>query len=128
MKQNIHPSTHPVIFVDVSTKDEIITSSTVTSDETRDIDGVKHYVIKVDITSFSHPFYTGELRFVDEKGRVAEFQERLIRAQAKQKQAEERAAKKNKQNNTPQEDPQSYQELLRQQQQALRTAKTEQVN
>ena len=122
MKNGIHPTVNPVVFIDVSTNDQIITSSTLTTDETMDINGVKHYVVRIDITSFSHPFFTGEVRFVDEKGRVEEYRQRVAIAAAKRKVAAERSAKKQKPEE-PQADPQSYQELLRQQQQALRAAK-----
>lgn len=122
MKQGIHPAVNPVIFIDVATNDEIVSSSVLSSDETREIDGVKHFVIRCDITSFSHPFYTGEVRFVDEKGRVADFQDKVNRAQAKQAAA---AGKRSTQKaaDDSQAEPQSYQELLRQQQQVLRKAK-----
>jgi len=56
VKEGIHPEYTPVVFIDVSTGDEIQTRSTLTSDETRDIDGVSHYVVNCDITSFTHPF------------------------------------------------------------------------
>ena len=42
MKKEIHPDYHPVVFVDSATGDEILTKSTITSDEKRDIDGVSH--------------------------------------------------------------------------------------
>ena len=73
MKPEIHPEYNPVVFVDVSTGDEIVTRSTATSSETRDIDGVEHYIIKCDITSFTHPYYTGTQRLVDTAGRVERF-------------------------------------------------------
>ena len=44
MKKEIHPDYHPVVFVDSATGDEILTKSTITSDEKRDIDGISHYV------------------------------------------------------------------------------------
>jgi large subunit ribosomal protein L31 len=43
------------------------------SDETRDIDGVKHYVVRMEISSASHPFYTGKRKFIDTAGRVERF-------------------------------------------------------
>ena len=73
MRQGIHPQLHNVIFVDGSTGDEIMTRSTLKSDETRDVDGVEHFVIKCDITAFSHPFYTGNQRLLDTEGRVDRF-------------------------------------------------------
>ena len=68
MKPDIHPEYHPVIFVDGD--DEVISRSTMTSKETRDVDGVEHFVVRVDIRAFSHPFYTGMQKIVDTEGRV----------------------------------------------------------
>lgn len=74
MKPEIHPEYHPVVFTDG--EHEIVTRSTMTSKETRDIDGVSHYVIPVDISAFSHPFYTGKQKLVDTEGRVDRFLKR----------------------------------------------------
>ena len=73
MQKDIHPEYYPVVFVDVSTGDEVITKSTKKTGETKNIDGVDHYVIKCDITSFTHPFFTGTQRLVDTAGRVERF-------------------------------------------------------
>ena len=73
MKEGIHPEYHPVLFVDVGSEFELATRSTLTSDEKREVDGVEHYVIKVEISSASHPFYTGKQRFVDTAGRIDKF-------------------------------------------------------
>ena len=74
MKEGIHPDYHPVVFVDASADFELVTRSTKTSDETRDIDGVEHFVLRVEISSASHPFFTGQQRFIDTAGRVEKFQ------------------------------------------------------
>ena len=74
MKPDTHPDYHPVVFVDG--EHEIITRSTITSDKTRDIDGVEHFVVHVDISAFSHPFYTGKQKLVDTEGRVDRFLKR----------------------------------------------------
>lgn len=79
MKPKIHPTLHPVCFVDVSTGKRFLTRSTVKSPKTESIDGVDHYVIVRDVTSDSHPAYTGERRFVDTAGRVEKFQQRFRR-------------------------------------------------
>lgn len=79
MKKDIHPDYHPVIFVDASSGDEIITRSTMTSGEKRDIDGVEHYVVSMDITSFTHPFYTGKQMLVDSEGRIERFRRKYKR-------------------------------------------------
>jgi large subunit ribosomal protein L31 len=76
MKSEIHPVYHPVVFIDPSVGAEFVTRSTMTSDETRDIDGVKHYVIHMEISSASHPFFTGKRKFVDTAGRVERFREK----------------------------------------------------
>lgn len=94
MKKDIHPITNPVIFVDTSSGAEFITTSTLSSNETRDINGVSHHVINVEISSASHPFFTGEERFVDTAGRVDKFKEKMARVSAT---AEKRKGKKAKQ-------------------------------
>lgn len=93
MKPDIHPTTNPVVFVDSSSGAEFVTTSTLTSEETRDIDGVSHFVIRVEISSASHPFFTGEERFVDTAGRVDKFKEKLERVE---KAAAKRKGKKAK--------------------------------
>lgn len=74
MKTEIHPAYHPVVFVDG--EHEIISKSTMTSKETRTIEGVDHFVIKVDISAFSHPFFTGKQKLIDAEGRVDRFNKR----------------------------------------------------
>src|SRR4029434_9008204 len=70
MKKEIHPEYHPVMFGDPSVGAEFVTRSTMKSAETRDIDGVKHFVIKMEISSASHPFFTGSRKFISNDGRV----------------------------------------------------------
>ena len=76
MKEGIHPDYHPVVFVDSATGDEILTRSTIISDDMRQIEGVTHYVVYCDITSFTHPFYTGKQKLVDTAGRIEKFQKK----------------------------------------------------
>lgn len=73
MKADIHPTLHPVVFVDSGAGTEFISRSTLTSKQTRNIDGVDHHVIFVDISSASHPFYTGKQRAISVAGRVERF-------------------------------------------------------
>ena len=116
MKKNIHPKLNPVIFVDESTQEEIYSYSTLTSNETKEVDGVNYYVIRMDITALSHPFFTGEMRFVDTQGRVDKFMAKLKKAQElKKKQAPKKQAKAQKT-----QDVKSYQEILREQQAKLK--------
>jgi len=81
MKPEIHPAYHPCVFVD--DEHEIITRSTMKSKETREIDGVEHFVIRVDISAFSHPFYTGTQKIMDTEGRVERFRKRYAKKQGK---------------------------------------------
>lgn len=73
MKADIHPALNPVVFVDSGAGVEFVSRSTLTSKSSRDIDGVSHYIINVDISSASHPFYTGEQRAISVAGRVDRF-------------------------------------------------------
>ncbi len=73
MKEGIHPQLNPVIFVDTGANTEFVTRSTLSSKQTRDVDGVTHYVIPVDISSASHPFFTGKQRALAVDGRVEKF-------------------------------------------------------
>ena len=79
MREGIHPELHPVVFVDSSSGQEFVTRSTMTSEETRDIDGEKHFVIGISISSASHPFYTGKQKLVDTAGRVERFRQRYAK-------------------------------------------------
>lgn len=79
MKSEIHPEYHPVVFVDLSSGYEFLTRSTMTSEERKTVDGVEAYVVRLDITADSHPFFTGEQRIVDTAGRVERFRRRYQR-------------------------------------------------
>ena len=79
MKKDIHPTQHPVIFRDASAGKDFIALSTITSDEVEKVKGVDHYVVQLDVSSASHPFFTGKQKLVDTSGRV----ERFKRQQAK---------------------------------------------
>jgi len=74
MKTETHPVNHPVLFVDG--ENEWTGISTMTSNEVRAIDGIDHFVVKVEISAFTHPFYTGQKRIVDTAGRVEKFMRR----------------------------------------------------
>ena len=77
MKDGIHPEYHPALFVDGD--HEVIGRSTMTSAEKRDVDGVEYNVHRVDISAFSHPFYTGKQKVLDSEGRVERFNKRYGR-------------------------------------------------
>lgn len=77
MRSGIHPRYEPVIFRDRSADFRILTRSTRSAEET-DIweDGRRYPVIDVEVSSASHPFYTGSSRVVDTAGRVERFRRR----------------------------------------------------
>ncbi len=79
MKAAIHPQLNNVCFVDVSSGKKFLTKSTMKSQRTENIDGEDYFVIVRDITSDSHPAFTGEKRFVDTAGRVEKFQNKFRR-------------------------------------------------
>ena len=77
MKQGIHPENYrEVVFKDMSNEEIFITRSTVASKETIEIDGVTYPLVKLEITSSSHPFFTGKQKLVDTAGRVDKFMSR----------------------------------------------------
>ncbi|AII05439.1 LSU ribosomal protein L31P [Rhodococcus wratislaviensis] len=77
MKPHIHPDYHPVVFQDASTGTTFLTRSTVTSDRTLEwADGNTYPLVVVDVTSESHPFWTGAQRVMDTAGRVEKFERR----------------------------------------------------
>ena len=77
MKKGIHPESYRrVVFKDMSNDDMFITRSTAATKETIEIDGVTYPLIKLEISSSSHPFYTGKTKLVDTAGRVDKFMSR----------------------------------------------------
>lgn len=77
MKKNLHPAYRPVVFRDPSAGSAFLTRSTLTSAKTVEWEDGKTYpVVDVDVSSASHPFYTGRGRVVDTAGRVERFRRR----------------------------------------------------
>jgi large subunit ribosomal protein L31 len=77
MKPGIHPEYHPVVFRDASADFAFLTRSTATSDATVVwTDGNTYPVVDVEVSSASHPFYTGRSRVLDTAGRVEKFRRR----------------------------------------------------
>lgn len=74
MKEGIHPVNYPILFVDG--EHEWTGISTSKSNNTRIVDGVEHYVVNLEISAFTHPFYTGQKKIVDSAGRVEKFMRR----------------------------------------------------
>jgi large subunit ribosomal protein L31 len=77
MKSEIHPTYAAVVFRDLASGESFLTRSTVSSDKTIEWeDGNTYPVIDVEISSASHPFYTGKQRILDSAGRVEKFNSR----------------------------------------------------
>jgi len=80
MKADIHPNYQPVVFQDISTDFSFLTRSTMSSKETvKWEDGQEYPLIKVEISSHSHPFFTGKQKIVDTAGRVDKFRKRYAK-------------------------------------------------
>lgn len=80
MKPDIHPTYRPVVFEDASAEFRFLTRSTIQTGETIEWeDGNTYPLAKVEISSASHPFFTGTMRIVDTAGRVERFERRFGR-------------------------------------------------
>ena len=90
MKSDIHPEYRPVVFQDMSAGTSFIIRSTIATSETVTWeDGNEYPLAKVEISSESHPFFTGQMKIVDTAGRVERFEKRYgRRKQAKAPEAE----------------------------------------
>lgn len=77
MRKDIHPEYREVVFLDTSNEFKFITRSTIETKDTIDMDGVTYPLVKLEVTSESHPFYTGKKMFLDTAGRVEKFNRRF---------------------------------------------------
>ena len=73
MREGIHPEYRPVVFRDVSCDFEFLTKSTIKTSDTCEFNGQEYPLVKIDISSESHPFYTGTQKILDTEGRVDRF-------------------------------------------------------
>jgi large subunit ribosomal protein L31 len=77
MKKGIHPNYRPVVFMDAAANFSFLTRSCVETDETvKWEDGNEYPVYKLEISSASHPFFTGKMKLLDTTGRVQKFQQK----------------------------------------------------
>lgn len=84
MKKELHPANYrPVVFQDLNNQATFLTKSTVATDETIKLDGIEYPLVKVHISSASHPFFTGQEKMIDIEGRVDKFKARQEAAKAK---------------------------------------------
>ena len=80
MKKGIHPEYRPVVFHDVSSDFSILTRSTIKSSETIQwTDGKTYPLVKLEISSGSHPFFTGKQKLMDTAGRVEKFNKKYAK-------------------------------------------------
>ncbi|SJM53050.1 type B 50S ribosomal protein L31 [Gulosibacter sp. 10] len=79
MKANIHPDYDYVVFNDLASGEKFLTRSTVKSEKTIEFEGATYPVVDVEISSASHPFYTGKQRIMDSAGRVEKFKNRYAK-------------------------------------------------
>ncbi len=96
MKKNTHPLYQDVLFVDTATGAKFVCGSTLQTKEKEKFEGKEYPVYRAPVTSASHPFFTGETKFVDTEGRLEKFKKRYARAPQKveEKKEEEEAPKK----------------------------------
>jgi large subunit ribosomal protein L31 len=80
MKTDTHPNYQPVVFQDISSDFSFLTRSTMSSSEkVKWEDGKEYPLIKVEISSHSHPFFTGKQKVIDQGGRVDKFRKRYAK-------------------------------------------------
>ena len=80
MRADIHPNYRPVVFQDMSEGVNFVIRSTVKTNDTITLDdGAEYPLVKVEISSASHPFFTGTMKIVDTAGRVERFEKRYGR-------------------------------------------------
>lgn len=96
MKKDLHPANYRlVVFQDLNNGTTYLTRSTVATEETIKLDGATYPLVKVHISSSSHPYFTGEERVLDIEGRVDKFKARAEAAKVA-REARIAAAKKQK--------------------------------
>jgi len=79
MKKDIHPEFRDVVFKDVSTQFHIVTKSTVKTKHSIELDGKTYPLVTFDVSSNSHPFYTGQQRLLDTEGRAEKFRKKYAK-------------------------------------------------
>lgn len=77
MKDSIHPEYRDVVFQDISAEFSFLTRSTIsTRDTIKWTDGKEYPLVKIEVSSKSHPFYTGKQKILDTAGRVEKFRQK----------------------------------------------------
>lgn len=95
MKKDIHPTNYrPVVFQDLNNNETFLTRSTVATEDTIKLEGVEYPLVKVHISSASHPFFTGQEKLMDIEGRVDKFKARQEAAKSRSEALKKAAQKK----------------------------------
>lgn len=80
MKKGIHPENYRLVaFKDMSNEEVFITRSAAETKDTIEVDGVEYPLVKMEISSSSHPFYTGKVKLVDTAGRIDKFKNKYAK-------------------------------------------------
>lgn len=80
MKKDIHPTNYRLVaFKDMSNEEVFITKSCADTKDVIEIEGVEYPLIKMEISSTSHPFYTGKVKLVDTAGRIDKFKNKYAK-------------------------------------------------
>ena len=79
MKKGIHPNYRDIVFQDIAADFTVLTRSTIETNDTIELEGNTYPLYKVDISSASHPFYTGTQKVLDTEGRVERFKKKYSR-------------------------------------------------
>ena len=80
MKKDIHPENYRLcVFQDMSNGHQFLCRSTAPAKETVQYEGEEYPLVKLDISSKSHPFFTGKMQFVDTAGRIDKFKNKYAR-------------------------------------------------
>lgn len=104
MKKEIHPNYRKVVFKDLGSDFEMLCGSTVETQKTVEFkDGKTYPLYEIEISSGSHPFYTGNEKILDTAGRVEKFQAKMKMAQQKKEELESRVQKKEEHKKTLEE-------------------------
>jgi large subunit ribosomal protein L31 len=77
MKDSIHPNYREVLFHDVSSDFKFVTRSTLNTREKMEFEGKEYPLVKIEVSSESHPFFTGKHKIVDTAGRVEKFRQKF---------------------------------------------------
>jgi large subunit ribosomal protein L31 len=77
MKEGIHPNYREVLFIDMSNDFKFVTRSTIQTRETAEFNGNTYPLAKIEVSSESHPFYTGQQKIMDTAGRVEKFNKKF---------------------------------------------------